>query len=201
VTETAPTDADTAQRQDAEIAPEPAGPEEVVAEIARPARSDRRNPGRLLAIIALAMVAVLGGLCGWLGYQAQQARRDQQLTSLLVQVARQAAVNLTTIDYQQADADVARILGSATGQFYDDFEKRAGPFVEVVKKAQSKSVGTVTEAGVESVTGQEAQVLVAVSVKSTNAGKPEEEPRFWRMRFTVAKTGDEAKVSKVDFVP
>jgi Mce-associated membrane protein len=160
-----------------------------------------RDPVRLGAMVGLAFLLALGGLCGWLGFQAGQARQQQQVTSLLVQVARQTAVNLTTIDYQRADTDVARILDSATGQFYDEFEKRSGPFVEVVKKAQSKSVGTVTEAGVESMSGQEAQVLVAVSVESTNAGKPGDQPRFWRMRLTVTKTGDEAKVSKVDFVP
>ena len=38
--------------------------------------------------------------------------------------------------------------------FYDDFHKRAQPFVDVVKQAQSKSVGTVTEAGVESEDGR-----------------------------------------------
>jgi Mce-associated membrane protein len=70
----------------------------------------------------------------------------------------------------------------------------------VVKKAQSKSVGTVTEAGLESRSGDEAQVLVAVSVSTTNLGAAEEEPRHWRMRISVKKVGDEAKVSNVAFV-
>jgi len=53
---------------------------------------------------------------------------------------------LTTIDYNEADADVQRILNSTTGSFYDDFSKRSQPFVDVVKQARSKSEGTVTEA-------------------------------------------------------
>jgi Mce-associated membrane protein len=96
---------------------------------------------------------------------------------------------------------VQRILDSATGTFYDDFQKRAGPFVEVVKQAKSKSVGTVTEAGLESDTGTEAEVLVAVAVKTSNAGAAEQQPRLWRMRITVQKMGDDVKVSNVEFVP
>ena len=111
------------------------------------------------------------------------------------------ALNLTTIDHHQVDGDVQRILDSATGTFYDDFQKRAQPFIDVVKQAQSKSVGTISEAGLESESDDEAQVLVAVTVKTSNAGAPEQEPRAWRMRLSVQKVGEEAKISNVDFVP
>jgi Mce-associated membrane protein len=120
---------------------------------------------------------------------------------LFLQVGRQGAINLTTIDWQHADSDVQRILKSATGTFFDDFSKRSQPFIDVVKQAQSTSVGTVTEAGVESVTGDSAQILVAVSVKTTNIGAPEQKPRAWRMRINVQRVGDEAKISNVGFVP
>jgi len=43
--------------------------------------------------------------------------------------------------------------------------------------------------------------LVAVTVKTSNAGAPEQAPRAWRMRISVQKVGDEAKVSNVEFVP
>ena len=46
-----------------------------------------------------------------------------------------------------------------------------------------------------------AEVLVAVTVKTSNAGVPEQAPRAWRMRITVEKVGDQAKVSNVRFVP
>jgi Mce-associated membrane protein len=120
---------------------------------------------------------------------------------LFLQVGRQGALNLTTIDWQHAEGDVQRILDSATGTFYDDFQKRSQPFVEVVKQAQSKSVGSIAEAGVESISGDSAQVLVAVTVKTSNAGAPDQAPRAWRMRISVQKVGDEAKVSNVEFVP
>jgi Mce-associated membrane protein len=51
--------------------------------------------------------------------------------------------------------------------------------------------------------GSEGQVLVAVTVVTSNRGAENQQPpRSWRMRLTVKKTGeDEAKVSKVEFVP
>ncbi len=156
----------------------------------------------LATLVGLGLVVVLAALVGWLGWQARDSHRADQQRELFVQVGKQAALNLTTIDFAQADKDVQRILDSATDTFYDDFSKRSQPFVDVVKQAQSKSVGDVTAAGLESQEGDQAQVLVAVTVKTSNAGAPEQAPRAWRMRILVKKTGDdEAKVSNVEFVP
>jgi Mce-associated membrane protein len=156
---------------------------------------------RLALVLALIAVLALGGLVGWLGYRAYEARAAQQQRNLFVQVGRQAAVNLTTISFTEADKDVQRILDSATGSFYDDFQKRSPAFIEVVKQAKAKSEGTVTEAGLEAESGDQAKVLVAVTVKTSNAGAPDQQPRAWRMRIDVQKVGGDAKVSQVEFVP
>lgn len=156
---------------------------------------------RLATIAGLVLVLALGGLTGWLGYRTYQAYQAEQERNLFLQVGRQGALNLTTIDWQNAEADVQRVLDSATGTFYDDFQNRAQPFIDVVKQAQSKSVGNIAEAGLESTSGDEANVIVAVTVNTSNAGAPEQQPRAWRMRLTVQKVGDEAKVSNVEFVP
>lgn len=167
----------------------------------RPAKS-AMSPVRLATIVGLVLVVALAALVGWLGYRTYESRNLDAQRQLFLQVGRQGALNLTTIDWEQAEADVQRILDSATGTFYDDFEQRAGPFIEVVKQAQSKSVGMVTEAGLESETDTEARVLVAVTVQTSNAGAAEQQPRLWRMRVTVQDVGDDqVKVSNVEFVP
>ena len=170
------------------------------AEGAVPAKKSS-SPARLATVFGLVTVVALAALGGWFGYQAYQSHKAQQQRELLVRIGRQGALNLTTIDWQHADADVQRILDSATGTFYDDFSHRSKPFIDVVKKAQSKSVGTITEAGLESQSGNEAQVLVAVSVKTSNIGAAEQDSRHWRMRVTVQKVGNDVKVSNVAFVP
>jgi Mce-associated membrane protein len=147
------------------------------------------------------LVAAVGGLVAWLGFRSHQTQQIQAQDNVYVQTARQAAVNLATIDYAEADADIKRVLDSTTGDFRDDFQRRSQPFVEVVKQARSKSEGTVTEAGLESVNGNAAQVLLAVSVKTSLAAAPPGPPGNWRMRISVEKVGDGAKVSNVQFVP
>jgi Mce-associated membrane protein len=174
--------------------------EEADEEEAGPAKPPMSHV-RLATIAGLVLVVALAGLTGWLGFRAYQSHQADEQHKLFLQVGRQGALNLTTIDWQQADKDVQRILDSATGTFYDDFQKRAGPFVEVVKQAQSKSVGTIAEAGLESESDDGGQVLVAVTVKTSNAGAPEQAPRAWRMRISVQKVDDGAKVSNVEFVP
>jgi Mce-associated membrane protein len=154
-----------------------------------------------LITVGFVIFAALAGVGGWLGYRVYQDREAQAQRNLYVEAARQTAVDLTTIDYTRVDADIKRILDSATGGFYDDFQKRSQPFVDVVKKVQSKSEGKVSEAAVLSEANDQAQVLVAVEVKTTMAAAPEQEPRRWRMRLGVQKTGVGPKVSKVDFLP
>lgn len=147
------------------------------------------------------VLLALAGLAGWLGLGVHDSRQANQQGELFLQVARQGAINLTTIDFTEADTAIQRILNSATGTFYDDFSQRSQPFVDVVKQAQSKSVGTVTAAGLESDSADQARTLVAVTVKTSNAGAAEQPPRSWRMRISVQKVGDQVKVSNVEFVP
>ena len=170
----------------------------VVEESAKPGISHLK----LATMAGLVVVLALAGLVGWLGFRAYESQKLEAQRQLFLQVGRQGAMNLTTIDFEHAEADVQRILDSATGTFYDDFQQRAGPFIEVVKQAQSKSVGMVTEAGLESESDTEAAVLVAVTVQTSNAGAAEQQPRLWRMRVTVQDVGDDqVKVSNVEFVP
>jgi Mce-associated membrane protein len=169
----------------------------LVADAATPAMSHVR-----LALVAgLVVILALGGLTGWLGFRAYQSHQVDAQRKVFLQVGRQGALNLTTIDFQHVDDDVKRILDSATGTFYDDFQQRAQPFTEVVRQVRSTSVGTVTEAGLESESADEAQVLVAVAVHTTIEGQPEQQERPWRMRILVQKVGDDTKVSNVEFVP
>jgi Mce-associated membrane protein len=175
---------------------DPGGPDERVDEPAKPKRVRR-----LAAVLGLVLVVALSALVGWLVVRTHRATDVDERQSQIVQVARQGALNLTTIDWQRADADVQRILDSATGEFYDDFAKRSAPFIKVVKEAKSTSTGSITEAGLESEAGDSAQVLVAVAVKTSNVGAPDQQPREWRMRIAVQKVGDVMKVSNVEFVP
>lgn len=153
-----------------------------------------------LAVVLFVIVA-LAGIGGWWGFDAYKSVQVQRQHARFLEVGKEAAVKLTTINYTNADADVKRILDSATGRFSDDFRTRSQPFVAMVKKVQSTTVGTVSEAGLESVEGDKARVLVSVSVKTSLGNGGGQPVHVWRMRIELQKVGNDTKVSNVEFVP
>jgi Mce-associated membrane protein len=193
------TEIDRIDSEQAESAPESAADD---ADSADATKSNKHiSPVRRATLFGVAVAVALGGLTGWFAFRAHQSQQAQAQPGQFLQVARQGALNLTTIDWQNADADVHRILDCATGAFYDDFAKRSQPFIEVLKQSKATTVGKITEAGLESETPDSAQALVAVSVQTSNAGEPEPVPRAWRMRITVQRVSGQVKISNVGFVP
>jgi Mce-associated membrane protein len=158
---------------------------------------------RLAVIAGLVIATTLGALVGWIGFRVHDSRTAAQQRAVFAAAARQGALNLTTISYTEVDQDIERILDSATGVFHDDFQQRSAPFIDAVRQAKSTSQGTVTDVGLESVSGDSADALVSVAVTTSTPGAEEQQqqPRAWRMRITVQKDGDSAKVSNVEFVP
>lgn len=152
-----------------------------------------------IALFAGLIAAVsLTGLVGWLGFRAYEAERQEAQRGLFVQTAQDVAVNLSTVDYEHVDADAQRIQDSAVGGFADSFAHHKQTYIDNAKQTRTRSLGTVTDAGLESQRGDLGRVLVAVTVKS--ADPAEQAPQLFRMRITVQKIGDGAKVSDVAFV-
>lgn len=180
---------------------ETAGPDDAAHNDDSVGATDARRVGPRALPASIAIVIAAAGLLGWLGLQAYQLHRDTLRHNLFLQIARQGALDLTTINYTEAEADVQRIVDSATGSFHDDFKQKSQPFIDVVKQAQSKSQGSIINAAVETEDDKSAQVLVAVNVTTSIAGVAEPQPRAWRMRITVQRAGQEAKLSNVEFVP
>lgn len=138
------------------------------------------------------VVIVLAGLAGWLSFRVYEDHEAEERRELFVQAAREVAVDLTTIDYAHPDADVQRIVDSATGSFANSFSTHWWPILE-----RSKLVGTVSDVGLESQTGDVGRVLVAMTVRASKPAQAQQEPQLWRMRVTVQKVGDRGKISAV----
>lgn len=164
-------------------------------------RRTKLAPRRWAQLAGLTILTTLIGLNAWLGWNVYQVKAQADHRAQFLQAAREGAVNLTTIDWQHADSDVQRILNSATGTFHDDFAKRSQPFIDALRQSQSKSEGTIIDAGLESSSSTDAQALVAVNVKISDITAPEQKPRSWRMRISVHRAGNDVSVSNVEFVP
>ena len=164
-------------------------------------RDTPRATVRLGMAASAIILAVLAVPTAWAVIDLRHDHRAEQRRALFVQMARQGAVDLTTIDVGSVDADVHRILAGSVGRFHDEFQERSPAFIDLVKQVQSKSAGAVTAAGLESENADEARVMVALNVTTSAAGV-QSQPRAWRMRVTVQEVApSQMKMSDVEFVP
>ncbi len=194
--------ADDADPTDRELTG-PAAPDSALSTSGEPplARDEHPHAHRLSLIAVSLILVLLGGLAGWQGSQVREVRKAQQDRAEFLRVARQGALNLTTIGSATAEGDIQRILDISTGVFREDFQQRSQPFIDAVKQAHSTTSGSITDAGLQSVAGDGAQALVAVAVTTSNAAAAEQETRSWRMRISVQRTDSGVKVADVEFVP
>ncbi|CAN3131229.1 Mce associated membrane protein [Mycobacterium sp. smrl_JER01] len=173
---------------------------EVGGTASAPGACSPRHIARVAVTFGVAALLALSVLVGWLGIQTYDATREENQRVQFLAAGRDSAVRLTTINPDNADAEVTKILQSSIGLFHEDFDRRSADFVEAVKRAQSRTEGTVIEAGLEAADGDHADVLVAISVKTWLAGI-EAPARLWRMRISVQRVGSTEKVSNVQYVP
>lgn len=165
----------------------------------------RRLPVPQLSTILAA--AAIVGICGLLAasglmvWNHHEATRHRERAETFVAAARQGVVNMISLDFNDAKKDVQRVIDSSTGEFRDDFAKRADDFAEVVEKSEVVTKGSVNSAAIESMSKDSAVVLVAATSHVTNIEGAKQEPRVWRLRVTVAADAGQFKMSKVEFVP
>lgn len=156
---------------------------------------------RLAALAVVLSSCALLVMSAWMIRQHQHAQADQRDRAEFVAVARQVVVTLMSIDYNDAEGSVQRIVDNSTGPFRTEFQGAADDFVKVSKDAKVTTKATVNAAAVESMTRDSAVVLVAASSTVTNAAGAEEAPRRWRLTVDLQREGDQIKMSKVEFVP
>lgn len=183
-----------------DAAPEDAGEEPKE----QPAESGRRW-GRILKAVAMSLaILCTGALLAASGYMVWQHRKANDLEKLEAEYAaagRQSVVTLMSLDFNNAEADVQRIIDNSTGQFRTDFEGQAQDFVQVAKDSKVVTDVTVNSTAVEKMTDDTAVVLVAATSRVTNAAGAQQEPRAWRLSVDLQRDGDQIKMSKVEFVP
>ncbi len=134
--------------------------------------------------------------------QHRKAVENQQLNAEFAAAGRQSVVTLMSLDFNNAQEDVKRIIENTTGQFKTDFEEQAADFVKVAQDSKVITDVTVTAAAVESMTPNQAVVLVAATSRVTNSSGAKQEPRAWRLQVSLERVdGGQIKMSKVEFVP
>ena len=75
---------------------------EADGEAGRKLRVRRLAPVRLALVFGVVAFVAVGTLSGWLGYRDYQSAKVDNQRHQFLQVARQGAINLTTIDWQES---------------------------------------------------------------------------------------------------
>jgi serine/threonine protein kinase len=184
--------------------PPPPAPPTPVPTWQQPAGSAKRSPIRAAMVAPLVLAALFIGAAAFAVTQflrpyPQPSIKPPQWQAY-VDHAKQFTVDMTSLSYQDPDSGVQRVLDESTGQFHDDFASRSSDFKQTIIQSKAVTQGTITGAGLESINGTTAEVLITATSKITNNNGAADEPRTWRLRVQVEKIGDAYKTSKVDFV-
>jgi len=117
--------------------------------------------------------------------------------------ARAEALNLTTIRYDSADADLRRILDGATGKLRSQFAEQQPQFARSLAGDKSRSRGNVLAVGVVNASASKgtAQVVVAADATVTTDanGKDQSVLKHYRMVMRLVKIHGRWLVSDVAF--
>lgn len=172
------------------------------ADLAR-AEAAPRRPRSSVILIGVGAVLVVAALVltALMLWQHRSVAAQRAADARFVEAARAGVTALLSIDHTRARDDVARILDLSTGNFRDDFARRADDFIETAEKSKAVTKGSISAAALESAEADTAVVLVAAASQVTNSSGAKEDPRPWRMSVTVTRDGDRVKMSDVEFVP
>ncbi|OBK49666.1 hypothetical protein [Mycobacterium sp. 1081908.1] len=162
----------------------------------------RRRMPMLAAIAAVIAIIAFAASSAYMVLQHRENTRHEQREAAFVAGAKQGVLNMISLDFNKAKADVQRVIDGSTGEFQADFQQRANDFISVVIQSKAVTEGTVHAAALESINGNSAVVLVSATSQVTNSppGK-DEPPRMWRLRVTVSDVGGKYKMSKVEYIP
>jgi Mce-associated membrane protein len=178
---------------------------DVVPEKPRWYRRWRRRPRLATLAASLIVIVIVASLAAsaYVVVEHRNAGQQRQRAAEFAAAAREDVVTLTSLDFNDAKAGVARIINNSAGSFRDDLARTAGDFTKVVEESKLVERATVRAVAVDldSMTHDSAVVLVASTSEVTNAAGAKQDPLTYKMVVTLTRDGGQLKMSKVEIVP
>ncbi|WP_242453453.1 hypothetical protein [Mycolicibacterium sp. P9-64] len=195
--------AEELRRMAGKPAPEPEDATEPVPGADTATGSWRRRITWRAGVCALSFVLSAGvlGLSGYLVWHHRESVSQHQQVAEYEAAARQIVVTLMSLDKASAPETVKTVIDSSTGQFKSEFEGAADDFVAITADADVTTKAQVKAAAVQSISHDQAQVLVTVTSTVSNAAGADQPPRSWRLTVSLVREGDRIKMSQLEFVP
>lgn len=160
-----------------------------------------RWPRILASVGATVLICASGAATGVMWWQHRQAARDQQHSLEFVGAARQGVIDLMSLNFSNAKDDVQRLINDTSGDFRKDLESHRDDFITAVQDSKIITTGEIKAVAVQSISDNDATVLVAASSKVSNVTGASQEQRTWRVTVTLTRNGGQLKMSKVEFMP
>jgi Mce-associated membrane protein len=169
------------------------------ADAPAPASPPRRAPvGLVVALVVVLALLAAAAIIGAVKLRDATQRDDARDAAL--GAARQEALNLTSIDGRDIDADLKRVLDGATGTFATDFSQRAKDLKTVLTQNAVVADGHVIDAALVRCDLDTATALVVVDSKVTNKAAPAGRSNTYRMQLDLERHGSRWLTSKLEFV-
>ncbi|MGL4307159.1 MAG: hypothetical protein ACRCSF_13520 [Mycobacteriaceae bacterium] len=165
--------------------------------------SSGRSSGRFRKIIGLAIPVFL--ICGllvsavWLYLIKQDNQALEAKRQNYIDLARQTAMNITSISADTVQQDMDRLIALSSGELKDDLTGRQQNFVTLVQTAQISFDGEILEAALESIEGNDGKVLVVAQSRIKDPTSTEQPNRAARVRITIHDDNGVLTASKVEW--
>lgn len=157
----------------------------------------------LLAVIVPVLAVLTAGLFGYRWYTAahDESLDQAQERRVVLQQAEQAAINLNTLDYRNAEKGLKLWQESATGPLRTELSKNADQYAKVIGQRKVTTEAEVRGSAVKqlNVAGGSAVVLVGIDV-TVNPDKGEQTVKRERLRLTMSRTPQGWKASRVEAI-
>lgn len=160
-------------------------------------------PGRLgrvlpvASVVAAVLAIVFGAL--WLIALNSDSVTIASDRDAVLRDARQAVLNLNTLDYHNAQAGLDLWVQSSTGSVRDEFAKNRDAYAQLVTQQKRTTTATISDAAVGELDDRSgtARVLLGVDVTVTPEGR---QPTVTRQRIEaeMTRTDDGWKISALD---
>jgi Mce-associated membrane protein len=150
----------------------------------------------VLSVVAV-LLAVAAGLLTWQvhGQSAAASQRTAVLTA-----ARQEALDLTTLSKTTGASDFQAVLSGAAGNLKEELADGRSDFLKALSSDAVTSVGQVLDAGIVTLNGDNASVLLNVSSSVTNKQSSKPETRLYHWKAALVDSGGQWLVTNLEFV-
>ena len=169
-----------------------------------PAGTSWRLTNGVLMLVALVLVIASVVL---FKQGASPSRGDSRAETLsrqykdVTEAARAETLAFLTVDYQNMDPLIEKVLAGSTGKFKQDFSAQKVNLKALAQEGRAVSTGKVLAVGIADIDDSNAVVFVAADSQVTNKssrGKPQ--PRYLRLKLTMTRVADAWLTSDLRFV-